>query len=189
VEVVSMRAGRLWAAAALIVLALWPTAALGHGETATTDPEAGAALRKAPRSVAVTLTEPPAKNAEYEVVDGCGDTVSGDPQVNDAVLSVAISGGEPGRWQAKYRVVSSVDGHLTKDSFSFTVDGKRDCSDGSEETKNGNNGNGDENDGGGGGTARGPDEDDGSSFPVMPVVAGTAALVGLALVIRTRAAH
>jgi methionine-rich copper-binding protein CopC len=175
-----------------LMLAIWPTGAFGHGNKIATDPKEGATLARAPETVTVMLTEAPAEGGVFTVLDGCGDTVSEDPQVDGEDLSTAITGGEPGRWEASYRVISSVDGHMTKDRFSFTVDGKKDCSpDEPKEAKNAN-GNGDgSGDGGqgGGGTARGPDDtDDGSSFPVVPVTAGTAVLVGLALLIRTRAA-
>jgi len=172
----------------VLLLALWPAAAFGHGETTTTDPEDGASLGSAPKRVAVTLSEPPAKDAELEVVDGCGDTVSGNPKVDGQVLSTTISGGEPGAWEANYRIVSAVDGHPTKDTWTFKVDGKKDCSSDEPKEPKDPGENGDPNSNGDGtGTAQGPDEeDDGSSFPVVPVAAGTAALVGLALFIRTR---
>lgn len=177
-------------AAAVFLLALWPVSALGHGETTTTDPEAGASLGRSPKTVSVTLSEPPAENAQFTVTDGCGDTVSSDPQVDGDTLSTTISGGEPGKWEAGYRVVSSVDGHMTKDTFGFKVDGKTDCSADEPKEPKGSGDDGEAGDGEGGGTARGPgDEDDGSSFPIVPVAAGTVALVGLALVIRTRSAH
>ena len=183
-----MTGKRMVLAGVCLLLALWPAAALGHGETTTTNPENGAAVGSAPKEVSVTLSEAPANDAELKVVDGCGDSVSGDPRVEGETLSVAIDGGEPGRWEASYRVVSSVDGHPTKDSWSFKVDGKKDCS--ADEPKDPKEPKGDNGNGDGDGTARGPDdEDDGSSFPVVPVAAGTVALVGLALVIRTRSAH
>ena len=176
------RGKRIAMVVVVLLLALWPAVALGHGETTTTDPEDGATLKSAPKQVAVTLSEPPAKDAELEVVDGCGETVSSGAQVDGQVLSAAITGGEPGSWKANYRIVSAVDGHPTKDTWSFKVSGKKDCSaDEPKEPKD------PQDTGDSGGTARGPDDqEDGSSFPVVPVAAGTAALVGLALFIRTR---
>jgi copper resistance protein C len=183
---ITYRGKRLGMAVVVLLLALWPAAAFGHGETTTTDPENGATLGSAPKQVAVTLTEPPAKDAELEVVDGCGDIVSANAKVDGQVLSTEISKGEPGNWEASYRIVSAVDGHPTKDAWTFKVDGKKDCSaDEPEEPKG--NGNPNSNGDGDAGTAQGPEEeDDGSSFPVVPIAAGTAALVGLALFIRTR---
>ena len=180
-----MRAKRIVMMGVVLLLALWPAAAFGHGETTTTDPEDGATLGSAPKQVAVTLSEPPAKDAELEVVDGCGDTVSGNGKVDGQILSTAITKGEPGNWEASYRIVSAVDGHPTKDTWTFKVDGKKDCS--ADEPKDPKENGTPNSNGDGGGTAQGPgDEDEGSSFPVVPVAAGTAALVGLALIIRTR---
>lgn len=180
-----MKSRRAALAGTFLVLALWPTGALGHGEKVKTDPKDGATVSQVPKTVSVTLTEPPTEEAQFTVVDGCGDTVSGDPTVHDDMLMTTISGGEPGNWEASYRVISSVDGHQTKDTFAFKVGGKKNCSgdepkEPKKDTANGNPG---------GGTAQGPtDEETGSSFPIVPVAAGTVALVGLAFVIRTRAA-
>jgi copper resistance protein C len=187
-QTMSIRGKRIAMTVVVLLLALWPAAAFGHGETTTTDPKNGATLGTAPKQVAVTLTEPPAKDAELEVVDGCGDIVSANAEVDGQVLSTEISKGEPGNWEASYRIVSAVDGHPTKDAWTFKVDGKKDCSADEPKEPKGNGTPNSNDDGDGGGTAQGPEgEDDGSSFPVVPVAAGTAALVGLALFIRTRA--
>jgi methionine-rich copper-binding protein CopC len=182
---------RFACAATLAVVMLWPAAALGHGDTATTDPEDGATLKRAPKSVSVTLTEAPAEGAEFVVTDGCGRKVSGDPTIDGDVLSAATSGGESGKWKARFRVVSAVDGHLTKDEFRFTVAGKKDCS--KDEPKPSNN---DRGNNGGEGNSNNSDptsandtgDEEGSSFPVVPVAAGTGLLVAVALFIRTRSA-
>src|SRR5688500_18836375 len=103
---------------------LSPAAALAHGETATTDPEAGASLKQPPASVSVDLTEPPTSDATFKVVDGCGDQVGQGVTAEGQNLSVGIAEGQPGKWRASYRVVSAADGHVTNDSWSFTVTGK-----------------------------------------------------------------
>lgn len=179
-----------YACAAALVLA--PAIAFAHGETATTDPEPGARLKRAPSAVSVSLTEPPAEGARFSVTDGCGDTVSQGEQIDGSVLSTAISDGRPGTWRASYKVISSVDGHVTQDKWRFKVAGKKDCSPGKREKpkkpKKKDRQDPDNDGGGTGPHAGGPDPDGGSSFPVLPVALGTAGLVGVALVIRARSA-
>lgn len=180
-----MKRKRIWLLGPLAALLLWPSAALAHGETATTSPEHGATLKKTPKTVSVDLTEPPAQGAKFTVVDGCGDVVSKKPQVEAETVSARIGRAQPGRWKASYKAVSSVDGHVTDDEFVFKVRGKKDCSaDQPKDAKNGKNKKGGPQAKG----PRGPDEDDGGSFPVIPVVAGTGVLVGVAFVIRMRSA-
>ena len=175
---------RTWALWALVVgaaLVASPGAALAHGETATTDPAGGAKLTRVPKTVSVELTEPPAANAAFRVTDGCGEVVSRAARVDESTLRTSTTAGEPGRWKARYKVVSSVDGHVTSDSFGFTVSGAKDCTGGGSKD-------GDEGGKNGGGLDLGGDES-GSSFPIVPVAVGTVVLVGVALLIRMRAAE
>jgi methionine-rich copper-binding protein CopC len=169
--------------AAVLALVLAPGTAFGHGETAETKPKDGAALARAPKQVSVDLTEPPTADAQFVVKDGCGATVSEAPSVDGTLLSAAIGKGEPGRWKVSYRIVSSVDGHPTRDGWSFIVDGKKDCSKDEPPSST------DPQDDAAPTTDPGDPDDDadeGSGFPVVPVVGGTLALVAVAFVIRTR---
>jgi hypothetical protein len=100
------------------------------------------------------------------------------------VLSASIDGGEPGKWRVEYRIISTVDGHPTSDGWSFAVQGKKDCSEPAPEQTD--DGTAPDDGAAGGPTGEGDDEDDGSSFPVVPVAAGTVALVAVALLIRGR---
>ena len=144
-------------------------------------------MKSAPKTVSVDLTEPPASGAEFTVTDGCNEVVSADSSVDANLLSTQIQGGAPGKWKAQYRVVSSVDGHLTKDSWAFTVQGKKDCS--SDDPKKGGNNkrkNDDQNEDPD--LTSDVDEDEGG-FPVVPVLIGTGLLIALALGIRLRASR
>ena len=176
------RRGVLVAVAA--VLALWPAIAGAHGEKTTTKPDQGQKLQRAPSRVSVNLTEPPTADARFVVRDGCGRNVAEAPSVEGQVLGAAIDGGEPGTWRVEYRIVSTVDGHPTSDGWSFAVQGKKDCSQPEPEPTDG--GAAPDNGAAGGPTGGGDGDDDGSSFPVVPVAAGTVVLVAVALLIRGR---
>ena len=158
----------------LIIVVLAPAAARAHGETTTSDPAQGARINKPPRSISIDFTEPPTEDSKYTVVDGCGDDVFAGArgEGTDKVLSAA--GGEPGNWTVSYRVISATDGHLTKDRFSFTVAGDKDCN--AEPTDGVTPDIGD---------ALPPvaSDDGGSGFPVVPVLIG-GVIVVLAIAVR-----
>lgn len=162
---------------ALPGLSAGPAAA--HGDISSSSPEADARVRRAPREVRLVLAEPPAAGSSLTVVDGCGDKVSGDPKRNGQNFSAAINGGRPGRWRVQLRSISAVDGHVISDRFTFQVAGKRDCSSEPKEPKNDK---GDDVDT----SSRPPieNEDDGSSFPIVPFALGTVAVVGVAVALR-----
>jgi methionine-rich copper-binding protein CopC len=182
------RASFLLLLGAVLAWTIAPMDALGHGEEAVRNPEKGSTLAKAPAEVFVDLTEAPTPDAQMAVKDPCGKTVSGSPSVEGQRLVVPVDGGSPGNWVVSYSVVSSVDGHPTRGGWGFTVKGKKDCStDKGAGTGNGKgNGNGESPDTEPAGDQAADDTDDGSSFPIVPVVAGTLALAGLALFIRSR---
>lgn len=102
--------------------------AYAHGERDSTDPESGATLKRPPKHVYVNLTEPPTSDALMNVTDGCGREVLKDLAVVERTLHATLSRGEPGEWRVRYRAISKVDGHATKDTFSFAVSGAKDCS-------------------------------------------------------------
>jgi copper resistance protein C len=151
--------------------------ALGHGEKQTTNPKENATVGSPPGSVSVTLTEPPTRQSVLEVLDGCRRDVVGDVSVNGRTIRAAIGKAEPGRWRASFEAVSAIDGHPTRDEWTFTVRGKRDCS-GSGGEATGGDGSPE------GGSAVPPEQDGGAEFPVVPVALGAAGLIGLALVVR-----
>ena len=150
----------------------------GHGDIRSASPEDGARVRRPPREVALVLAEPAASGSSLVVTDGCKEEVSGEPVADGENYSVPISGGRPGRWSVKLRSISSVDGHVIKAGYSFTVAGKKDCSaepsPSDDETDDPNT------------SSRPPiaNSDDGSSFPVLPFALGTVVLVGIAVALR-----
>lgn len=172
-----MQALVLGLAAALVAWAGSP--AWGHGDIQSASPEDGARVRRPPREVALVLAEPPAAGSSLVVTDGCNEKVSGVPVADGDNYSVAVEGGRPGRWSVKLRSISSVDGHVIKAGYSFTVAGKKDCS---TEPSPRDDETGDTNT-----SSRAPianPDDEGSGFPVVPFALGTVALVGIAVALR-----
>lgn len=169
------------AALVLTVSQAFPAPASAHGDITSSTPEAGTRVKRPPRQVRLVLAEPAAAGSSLTVTDGCGDAVSGEPARDGQNFSVVIDGGRPGRWQVRLRSISSVDGHVIKDRFAFRVAGKRDCSEEAEDPPDGEDP-GDEI----ATSSRPPieNEDDGSSFPVVPFALGTVAVVGVALALR-----
>ena len=152
--------------------------ARAHGEIQGTDPEARSTVRRAPRSVAVTFTEAPTAQAVLEVTDGCKRDVAQAVDVTDATATVRLASGRPGKWRVSYRVISALDGHLTRGGYSFTVAGKKDCTP-DEPT----------DDPGANPTKALPEDDEenepeGSGAPVVPIALGAAALIAVALIVR-----
>jgi methionine-rich copper-binding protein CopC len=159
-----------------------------HGELEGADPKPNAHLKSAPSDVTMTFTEEPSEDSVLTVSDGCGNDVVQRASVSGHDYVVEVATGQPGKWHAKFRVISAEDGHLTKGTYSFEVAGKKDCSpdkggdgeDGSLTTA----GPGD----GGPTNASGNDVDEGSDFPVVPVVIGAVALIVVGVVIRRASA-
>lgn len=159
-----------------------------HGELQGTNPKDGATLGRAPGSVTITLTEAPTADAQLKVFDGCKRDVAADVGVDASDLAARIDGGEPGKWRAAYRAVSSEDGHFTKGSISFTVKGKRDCTPDKPAKNNDNNGDNGSGDGDGPTRAAGDEEgDEGGDIPVVPIALGTGGLLAIAIVVRMTA--
>jgi methionine-rich copper-binding protein CopC len=162
---------------ALIAFALalaFPASALAHGTYESSVPEKDSTVNKAPKEVVITLTEDPAPGSSVVVKDGCKKDVAQTVDENGSDLVVAIGGGEPGRWNVRFKSISAEDGHEVNDEFTFVVAGQKDCN-----------------------AAPNPDvspsidgqppidnPDDGSSFPVVPLVIGTVVVVGGALILR-----
>ena len=168
------------ALAFLLLLLLWPVAAAAHGDLQGTIPEKGSTLQKPPDHLIINFTEAPAEQSAVSVEDGCSDEVVDQLEFEDKVAHVFLTSAEPGKWKVSYEVVSAVDGHKTKGSYSLTVRGKADCSGGSK-SDDGGTGPGPQ---AGGGPGETTDEDEDGSFPVVPVVIGSAGLVALAVLAR-----
>jgi len=156
--------------------------ALAHGELESEFPEAESTLGKPPDHVILNFTEAPTNDAVFNVTDGCGTEMIAEAAVQQRAGHLFLTkDGQPGTWKVSYKVVSAEDGHLSKGSYALTVKGKKDCS---PDEPSGNGGNGGGNAAGGTGGAPTGDEDDGGSFPVVPVIIGTVALLGLAFIAR-----
>lgn len=164
---------RVAALSALALMGLLTAAApaSAHAERLGSQPEEGARLKKAPTSISIDFTEPPTGDARLEVLDGCGDDVVQAVEVANRNITSPLQDGEPGDWKVTSTVVSGIDGHQTKDSWSFEVAGQKDCSQGGGA-------------GEGGGEAAGDEQDDGSSLPVIPIALGAAGVLAVALLLR-----
>jgi copper resistance protein C len=174
--------------AGVCALLLIASPAWAHGDVVNRSPQDGATLGRAPRRVAVTLSETPVADSTLRVEDGCGRQVSEDVAVEADTIVARIGDAQPGRWNASWQAISAVDGHPTEGAWRFTVRGDRDCTpekpnkdatpeptegpaDGATVSHEGHN------------TATGADED-GSSFPMMPVALGAVGIIGLAVIAR-----
>jgi methionine-rich copper-binding protein CopC len=159
--------------------------AFAHGEIESTIPEADSKLGKAPNHLIINFSEAPTKDAVFKVLDGCGRNMIDQAGVQGGTGHIFLaSGGEPGKWEVSYKIVSAVDGHPSNGSYGLTVQGKKDCG--------GSSGGGGNAPNGGGGNAAGDgaptgNEEDGGSFPVVPVLLGTVGLVALAFLARRAA--
>ena len=160
--------------AAVVVIALLPVDAWAHGDTVTTFPAKGAMLDAAPPVVRLRFSEPPTSDSRFEVLDGCSADVIAQVAGQDPNVVLRLDGGEPGRWQVAYNIISATDGHQSRDRYSFTVTGTRDCADPSP------SGDVTPDDGD---TAL-PPSDDPSSVPLGPILIGGVAIVVLAVVVR-----
>lgn len=143
--------------------------AWAHGDLRKAKPEAGRHLRKPPQVIELDFAEPPTADSEFEVKDGCRDNVLGQVSGEGPNAVLGVDGGAPGRWTVSYRVISSVDGHLVRGSYSFHVGNKKPCEPVASPTL--------------AAPADGDDGDEGG-FPATPVLIGGAAVFALALGIR-----
>ena len=152
--------------ATLFVLGL-SAPAWGHAALTKATPKDGADLVAVPGTVEISYAEPPTSDARFAVLDGCDRDVARSVEVLNQSITADVSSGQPGAWKVEWAVVSAVDGHLTKDSVSFEVQGQPDCtqaaaSEPSDET------------------------DDGTSIPIVPIALATAVILGVAIAIRLR---
>ena len=166
---------------AVLLLAFLGGAAQAHGDLDVTFPKAGSKVGAPIDHLAITFTEAPTSDSAIKVLDGCGGNVVDRLEIEDRVAHVYTAGGQPGKWKVSYRTISSVDGHLVKGSYGLRVSGEPDCSapkkdDGPDNPPRA-----------GGNGEPPPDDDEGSSFPTVPVVLGSAVVIGAALLIRRAA--
>ena len=165
-----------------VTLALVAGPAAAHGEKVKTDPPEGAGLNSPPGSVSVTLSEAPTAQAKLQVVDGCGRQVARSVKVQGSDIVASVANAEPGRWKASFRAISSVDGHESEDTWSFAVDGKKDCS--KDEPSGEEPAADDQIEQGTEATGVTAPGDEGSGFPVVPVAIGAVVLLLAAFLLR-----
>ena len=161
---------------AIAALLLAPVAARAHGDLESSKPPGGSTVGRVPGRVVLRLTEPPGPGSTMTVVDGCKRNVATRVVRSGSALIASVKKAEPGRWHARFRGVSSVDGHTTRGGVRFAVGGKRDCSKKTEDRLE---------IGGGDDTqieAEAPDDQGG--LPIVPIAVGSLILVGIALVLR-----
>ena len=163
-------------AAALAAVFLQAAPALAHAERSASAPKEGAAVAAPPETLNITFTEPPTGDAVVEVADGCGRDVVADLDVQNFEITAGLAEGQPGRWTVRTNVISGVDGHNTRDRWTFEVRGEADCS--APETEAPDEAVGDDDDEGGGSSA----------LPLLAIGGATRALVVVGLILRGRGA-
>lgn len=179
-----MKPRLIWVAACTILL--WFALAqpvLAHGDLRSTQPEAGSTTPRIPRHISIDFTEAPTGRPEIGIVDGCRRPVAaGVTRVEEGQVHVAVDrSAQPGKFSVNYRIVSAVDGHPSKGSYKFTVNGKRDCSpdEPAKETPDGSGDDGDDQ----AAPPPAPADDSGTTW-LLAVGGGTLLLVVVALVLR-----
>lgn len=160
--------GRLLAGAATVVVA-FAAPAWGHAQLKDSRPKAGQEVPQPPAAIEIDYTEPPTSDAIVKVQDGCRNEIVSDVSVSSTTLTATLEEGQPGRWKVRYEVISGLDGHPSRNNYSFVVAGERDCSSGDGE-----------------GPRPAPKDDDGSGSLLLLVGGAAVVLVGLAFVIRSR---
>lgn len=166
------KAGLVTVALAAVLLQAAP--ALAHAERSASTPKEGATVAAPPETLDITFTEPPTGDAVIEVSDGCGRDVLAGRDVQNFQITASLSEGQPGRWSVQTNVISGVDGHNTRDRWTFRVRGEADCS--APETEAPDEAAGDEDDEGGGGSA----------LPLLAIGGATLALIAVGLALRGR---
>jgi methionine-rich copper-binding protein CopC len=157
---------------AACVLALMSGQALAHDELVAAAPQAGATLGRPPATVVAQL-ERGVTSASAEVTDGCGRRLPVRVTVRGSRLTAVLTTAPPpggGAWLVRWRMIGA-DGHLVVRDVPFAVRGEAAC-DGAAAaraalTEAGH-------------VAAGhlpAPAPAGRGLPVVPVVAGTAALV------------
>lgn len=188
---------------AAAILCLGAGAALAHGETVKTDPKKNAVESQVPGLVSVDLTEAPTEDSLMKVTDGCNRNVASHITIEGKKMIAHLDRAQPGKWKASYQIISAVDGHPTESTWSFTVAGDADCSedDGDDSESPGETADDEEreaeetedeapapdDDEQATGVSTTSDSDDGG-LPLVPIVIGAVALLGLAALVRAKTA-
>jgi methionine-rich copper-binding protein CopC len=180
---------------AIVALSLMPLPAAAHGLLKDANPAPDVGLKRVPKAVSVTLTQPPMPNGELTVRDGCGRVVSQDSNVDGDTITAEMDSAQPGRWRVRFDFVSATDGHRYGSSYSFTVKGERNCAqeddgevedDGEEEEGEEEMGSGDQSNDDMASSSQSGGHSDGQSVPVGALVAASAIAFATGLIARIR---
>ncbi len=109
----------------LLIVVFAPSAAWAHAYLVKSTPAKRAVLNHAPAKIQLWFNERlEARYSSLTLTDGNGKPVeTGTPGVSSEdpkQLSATVKPLPPGRYRVQYRVLS-VDGHIVKDQYSFTV--------------------------------------------------------------------
>lgn len=119
-------AGFAAAGAAVLAWSMWSApAAAAHASLESADPAPGSTLEASPETITLTFTEPPDPDlTTVELLDAAGSSrPTSDPELAGA-RTVGVEPTDPlpeGAYTVSWRVVSTVDGHLTSGTVPFGV--------------------------------------------------------------------
>ena len=152
-----------------VALCAAPTAAWAHAERSASTPREGATLDKVPSQLSIQFTEPPTGDAVVEITDACDADVVSNIEVSGTEIVAALDEGQPGTWRVNTAVISTIDGHQTRDRWTFEVAGKADCSEQATGPRRGDE----------------PDPSGASSQVAVMIAIATVIVLGVALVVRS----
>ena len=113
---------------AALAVVVAPSPAGAHAAYESSDPTDGATVSSPPERIIADFTEPLAPGSTMDVVDPCGAPVDNDdPFIASDRLTVTMSGDKQGTYSVAWSAISSIDGHHTTGSFSFTSSGGEPC--------------------------------------------------------------
>lgn len=102
--------------------------ALGHAVYESSDPPDGGTVSSPPSQVSAEFSEALFPDSSFmDVTDPCGADVGGSTTVVGSNMTVAMSGSRAGTYVVSWNAHSSVDGHQTRGSFSFSSTGGDPC--------------------------------------------------------------
>jgi copper transport protein len=107
-------------------LGMTPRSAAAHAALSESDPGNGEVLDEAPREIRLSFTEPPDVSLTIvEVIGSDGAPVATGPVEgvpgSNLEVRVSVQGLADGVYTVTWRTVSTADGHITSDAFSFGV--------------------------------------------------------------------
>jgi methionine-rich copper-binding protein CopC len=117
------RPGAIAASIAALTLLLLPATVLAHAELETTTPDDGAVVEGTPTEIVATFSEALDDGSSLSLRDAAGDEVArSEPDPDDPTRMVIADVPElaPGAYTVRW-TASSDDGHLERDTWSFTV--------------------------------------------------------------------